>query len=873
MGANLDCNDYEAGDEKISWQPFIGFSTDSAFVGVFDGNGYSISNLVTLAPGGLFHTIASSSRVENLTFYDAHIKSGVSGVVAITNQGEISNVLVKNSKVTDEEFNSGDDYKGMGMLVADNQGVVKYCISAGNKIIRDHTADEDKHEGMLIGKNSNEAEIFNCVSVGDSMSTAVDGSAHRVVGDSSGTIKNNYAYSGTLINDIVLPYSKTGFDTRNGRSTSRLAYRKAFYENLSIDVDGAFRWPDSNNPTLVYVPVGKNVPAAKDEGYVFLGEGDPNTFSQGDGTMANPYLVEDRIDLDNIRYGLELNYKLVENINVSVNKFKPLGTKDAPFRGTFDGDYHSVSAINHIVIADGEAGLFGYLQADKENRFIKNLAIMNTTIDGDDYFYVGAFAGQEFYLTEKPYKFENLLGYNNTIKKVGVGAGGIVGAAQMATIKKCVVVGGKISGEGIVGGIGRAKRIENCATIIDTIVVTNRISGNRLGQLTSKMSKDETGIGWYFTEIVGRSDYSPKNETGTDGRSAFAWQLSDSSYWQNLGFTEKYGWKFAGNDPFQIAPTLKNMDSDVVPTTEGLSFTSGAGIADDPYKITSPRQLNLLHLFTDDPTYIDKHIQLTIGETDNTVDFSDWEADWRKDFNGRADGNWRPVENFTAGFDGNGGGVVGLYVQEKCNNKQGFFASIGNGGAVKQFGIYNSTFSGCNGFVGALAGEVANGRIMDAMVVGTIIKNGSTVGGVVGKIVSPEPKRDVFLVISANNTIERGSVVGGVVGEVAEGDTLKNSAALFNTITPTNGPQINCIIGKGTGDNLLCETTMTKIGGGSAQNNDTKDATVYSLDALKIQATWDNSAFVAEIFRGTDGTRSYPTLSRVPLSVDNGNYQ
>ena len=95
-------------------------------------------------------------------------------------------------------------------------------------------------------------------------------------------------------------------------------------------------------------------------------DGTTTTWTQGAGTQANPYLIENGAHLaylaDKVNTGTTyagVYFKMVNDIDMDGNPWTPIGT-DATnsFRGVFDGDNHSVFDVN--MTAGTYLGLFGY---------------------------------------------------------------------------------------------------------------------------------------------------------------------------------------------------------------------------------------------------------------------------------------------------------------------------------------------------------------------------------------------------------------------------------------------------------------------------------------------------------------------------------
>lgn len=108
-----------------------------------------------------------------------------------------------------------------------------------------------------------------------------------------------------------------------------------------------------------------------------------NLLLDGDGTSKNPFIIKSENDLRSIRYSLNAYYKLNDDI-VLTNDWVPIGTVDAPFTGSFDGNNHTISNI--IVNNDYEyTGLFGYVLNNNEaDKYIQSLTIKDSVVAGEN---------------------------------------------------------------------------------------------------------------------------------------------------------------------------------------------------------------------------------------------------------------------------------------------------------------------------------------------------------------------------------------------------------------------------------------------------------------------------------------------------------
>ena len=144
----------------FSGNPAIGTAANP-FIGSFDGNGKTISNLTIHRPEGLLpeygvglFTIGESGLVKNLTIQGASIQAtGTAGILAGYNFGEINNCHVQGSVTVTH------NQQGAGGLVGENRGRIIGSSAQG-------TVSGNKEIGGLVGKNTfdsdSEGEIIDC---------------------------------------------------------------------------------------------------------------------------------------------------------------------------------------------------------------------------------------------------------------------------------------------------------------------------------------------------------------------------------------------------------------------------------------------------------------------------------------------------------------------------------------------------------------------------------------------------------------------------------------------------------------------------------------------------------------------------------------
>ncbi len=123
-------------------------------------------------------------------------------------------------------------------------------------------------------------------------------------------------------------------------------------------------------------------------------------FAGGSGTEADPYLIETKYHLDNVRNHLSSNFKLINDIEFTEADFledgdfynygvcwKPIGDKTNSFTGNFDGNNYKIINLKIRKKNSEYVGLFGYVY----NGNVSNLHLVDVDIEGKNY--VGSVCG------------------------------------------------------------------------------------------------------------------------------------------------------------------------------------------------------------------------------------------------------------------------------------------------------------------------------------------------------------------------------------------------------------------------------------------------------------------------------------------------
>lgn len=415
-----------------------------------------------------------------------------------------------------------------------------------------------------------------------------------------------------------------------------------------------------------------------------------NDFSGGSGTENDPYLIETTQQLNCVRNNLNAYFKLIsdiEHVDDSID-WTPIGDKENPFSGVFDGNGHSIKKL-YISSSEDYVGLFGYNEGT-----IKNLSIIDADVYAaalltspyyDDSVYAGTIAGYssgdihnccsfgkvyatatnpgtptpETYYYNADVFAGGIVGFNNGVVENCYNnssvtskssyqpfpyAGGIAGIST-GIIRTSYNLGDiSYNGGGIIGK-GGSESSSNCYYLDNASKGVGDGSDVFTKCTLSSMSKEETFNGFDFTNI-----------------------------WT---FDSKYGYLY---------PVLKN---GYVPNLiNTVDFVGGCGTENSPYLIETKEQLNNIRKFPK------AHYKLISDIVFTTNDFSS-QGEFYNNGNG-----WEPIgtsdEPFSGYFDGNGYTIKGLYINltDYYVVYAGLFGC--NNGTIKNLGMIDCNVTAKN---------------------------------------------------------------------------------------------------------------------------------------------------------------------------------
>ena len=233
----------------------------------------------------------------------------------------------------------------------------------------------------------------------------------------------------------------------------------------------------------------------------------------GSGTAADPYMIYDVYDLQNINNDLKAHYALAKDIDATVTYkwnegagFEPLGPGPHGnhinyFQGTIDGRNHIITGLFIDRLNEDHIGLFATLDWTAT---VKNLGLLDYNITGGNR--VGALAGYNEGTIYNTFSNGNITGISTV--------GGLVGWNNYGTVKNSYAAGNTIGlccGGGLIGGNSRGT-IEN--SFYDRETTDRSDTGRGDGKTTSQMMDMNTfaDASW---DIIAVDDLSQRNTNHT----------------------------------------------------------------------------------------------------------------------------------------------------------------------------------------------------------------------------------------------------------------------------------------------------------------------------------------------------------------------
>ena len=825
----------------------------SEFTGTFNGNGKSISGLYvnyqkiqnrTTDYQGLFGY--NGGEIQNLHVNGYYLPSGCAGGIAAWNLGKIINCSFSGS------FNHKGDYIGgitghsAGEIINcwsdakiyaqpnDNGGICGYsegsisnCLFGGKLINRYYvTKDANPTEIPYYNNNSivsdgSKGTISNCYYLNGTDSKATQVTADQLksgyVAQALQNGNNTYVWGQTIGTDTMPRL--TSVDSAQVYFVKYLQGSTAFdslYVNRynTLNLPTAERLAGSNySKYLVYTPAYKAVidnsetEVTKDTKVTAdMQVTCSYTVSPGlndKGTTDYPYLISTAENLAAFRDYVNLGNtaicgKLTQDIDLStvcgenIGSWEPIGNDE--YKGSFDGNKHSIVGL-YIKRTDvHNQGLFGYLMGTIENLHVKG----NISVEGDN---VGGIAGfvrsgkiSNSSYSGKVYSNGDQIGSitsqvfdNSEVSNCwsdaeisgGTTCGGIVGmlGGKGCSITNCLFTG-TTSGKSYVNAVTNYSdgTISNCyylngsdenATIKITAdqlksgyvayALQNGAETNIWGQtigtdtmpcLTSDEEAQLYRVIYTHDDIAFDTTFVNRNKPLNT--LPLAKDFLGSSYNPGLSYTvscsELTSDGTTGNAVTTETPITSDLTLACTATISGLTLP-GSGTIETPYEIASTTDLLA---FCD---YVNLGNTTIKAKFTADIDYGSVKSVWPmiNNFAGTLDGNGHTLSNFNQGAGTWNplfssivtGGVVKNLTLDKAReliqgNEGSALVARSNAGTVSGILVKNSLVQ-CGNY-NNLAGIVSknSGTIIDCAVIGTTIQhiwsgaNTKTLAGICG---------------------------------------------------------------------------------------------------------------------------------------------
>ncbi|WP_253287612.1 stalk domain-containing protein [Anaerotignum sp. MSJ-24] len=696
-----------------------------SFRGKYNGGGYSVKNIKIKANGTSagFFSVAEGAVIENLAIVNFGVDTSADYVGAVV--GYATDTVIRNCW-TSGSVTAKENAGGIAGYM-DESGSVSKCYSLCN-------VKSNNEAGGIVG-NADGITITGAVVLGEKL----EGSSVNRINGGNTAPDNCYAWSGMNTDGNIqgkdITYNSGGFSTEfSDIFEDDDAWN--FTEDLPVLADGNDE-PGSNFPT-----------------YLYTSDGD----FKGSGTQSDPYLINNKYDLINLRNKVnggssEKDYyngnkftnkyfKQTADIDLEGEEWIPIANTTSvrntnsegkvynKFCGTYDGNGHVIKNLK-VSAKFIHSGLFGVIGS---GGVIKNLGLENCDIESYDD--AGTIAGAGMDVGSNVGTILNCYA-TGTVK--GSEAGGLVGTGFKKIINCYTVcnVESIDTDKGHASGIAAipAGRIE----IKNCVALGQKLTGGQLDQVGSPRT---TRILFYTSDDITDNNYAyaQMKVNGSDISTSSDFYGHNKDHGANISYSSGKGldkqfseifkdiggekasdiWNFEDN----MLPTLKNEN---VSTAKPLpsymrsgSTTadfSGKGTQASPYLIQNRDDLIKLRDRVNSETgYAGNYFKQT---TDIDLDGIEWipigtDDSAKTKFKGIYDGDGHEITNlnnsdgrYYGGLFGDITGTVKNLAVIDCNITTTIYyggAIVANGGTIEN--CYSTgTVYAPNGSAGGISGN------------------------------------------------------------------------------------------------------------------------------------------------------------------------
>lgn len=442
LSRDLDLSAYY-GVSSIYNNAHLGFTPITDFKGELDGNNSTIYalNILYANQQDAGFIINNIGNIKNLTVAESRIEGfKKAGAIAVKNNGKISNITLRGSKVgvkdgmcgaivclNDERgqvlnclnksdifasnmaggiaaqnynyianctnnggiiANSGESNAISGGIAASSHSIIEKCVNNG-KIF----SYSDKRTAIAGGITGSEySEIKNCYNTGaltvkspdDSYSGGIAGYCSDAIITSCYNIgyitaTSNLQYLGSIVGGgLSGKISSCYFDHTLPDATGELCIKASGIFPVSLeDLSNLDTLTGLNKKHWELINNGYYFPQLKTNPHTALyGTENIRDFAGGNGTIENPYKIITKEHLNNVRNFLGSSFTLLSDINMEGEFFSPIGDEIFSFFGVFMGNGHTISNLNTT------SGLFRENHGEIYNLKLENINLTDDTAGG-----------------------------------------------------------------------------------------------------------------------------------------------------------------------------------------------------------------------------------------------------------------------------------------------------------------------------------------------------------------------------------------------------------------------------------------------------------------------------------------------------------
>ena len=506
------------------------------------------------------------------------------------------------------------------------------------------------------------------------------------------------------------------------------------------------------------------------------------SFAGGDGTASNPYVIITPIHLNNIRYFPYGSFILKNNIDMSLTEFKTL----AEFNGIFDGNSKKISGLT-AVFAKTNNGIITSLELKKSQPF--------TTVNNGN---IIACKNNSALKGEKIAPFAQI--NNGQIMKClnnGTVSGNIVASVCIennGAVSDCINTATLVSADGIIYGIASKGLISRCYNTGDMYFESS------FGTLYP-VSDGE------YTDTYFLNRYESTEKGGLTYEQIKAVKFNSFAY-----NSSKMGY-----------PVFDDVDFSDVSFPSG--YESGNGSEENPYVITSMKELFDIRM------YKDSHFKLS-----RDLDLSGYYS--TPSIYNNANKGFSPVKAFSGVLNGNNCTIYALNIF--CADKGDGALFLENNGEIKNLTIAESRIEGKD-----KAGAIA---VKNNSKISNITLRGSRIGvksGMCGGIVCINGERGQILNSNNMSDIFASELAGGISARnynyiancTNNGGIISNSDesnAVSAGICATNNSLIEKCVNNGK--TFAYSDKNTAIAGGITGSEYCEVKNCYNTGSLTVKA-------------------------------------